>query len=59
LAQTNANAMVRHRAPAAGIGVRIGNHTFRATSITTDLKNGDTIENAAAQGVKRRPYPAE
>ena len=33
---------------AAGIGTTIGNHTFRATGITAYLKNGGTLENAAA-----------
>lgn len=48
LPQANAYAMVRRRARAAGIGTAIGNHTFRATGITAYLKNGGTLENAAA-----------
>jgi site-specific recombinase XerC len=48
LPQANAYAMVRRRALAAGIGTAIGNHTFRATGITTYLKSGGTLENAAA-----------
>ncbi|WP_411913592.1 site-specific integrase [Xanthomonas arboricola] len=40
--------MVRRRAVAAGIDTRIGNHTFRATGITAYLKNGGTLESAAA-----------
>ncbi|WP_258195313.1 tyrosine-type recombinase/integrase [Pseudomonas japonica] len=40
--------MVRRRATAAGIHTRIGNHTFRATGITAYLKNGGTLESAAA-----------
>jgi integrase len=48
LAQANAYAMIQRRAVAAGIGTRIGNHTFRATGITAYLKNGGTLENAAA-----------
>ncbi len=48
LPQANAYAMVQRRAEAAGIGTRIGNHTFRATGITAYLKNGGTLENAAA-----------
>jgi site-specific recombinase XerC len=48
LPQANAYAMVRRRALAAGIGTAIGNHTFRATGITAYLKNGGTLENAAA-----------
>ncbi|GGJ48266.1 tyrosine-type recombinase/integrase [Pseudomonas avellanae] len=48
LPQANAHAMVRRRALAAGIKTQIGNHTFRATGITAYLKNGGTLENAAA-----------
>ena len=40
--------MVRRRALAAGIETKIGNHTFRATGITAYLKNGGTLEKAAA-----------
>jgi integrase len=40
--------MIRRRALAAGIKTKVGNHTFRATGITAYLKNGGTIENAAA-----------
>ena len=48
LPQANAYAMVGRRAAAAGIDTKIGNHTFRATGITAYLKNGGTLENAAA-----------
>jgi site-specific recombinase XerD len=48
LPQANAYAMVRRRAAAASIATKIGNHTFRATGITAYLKNGGTLENAAA-----------
>ncbi|MGA1810433.1 tyrosine-type recombinase/integrase [Sphingobium sp. WW5] len=48
LRQAEAHAMVRRRARAAGIETRIGNHSFRATGITFYLKNGGTLENAAA-----------
>jgi site-specific recombinase XerD len=48
LPQANAYAMVTRRALAAGLGTKIGNHTFRATGITAYLKNGGTLENAAA-----------
>ena len=48
LPQANAYAMVQRRAVAAGISTRIGNHSFRATGITAYLKNGGTLENAAA-----------
>lgn len=48
LPQANAHAMVRRRALAAGIKTPIGNHTLRATGITAYLKNGGSLENAAA-----------
>lgn len=48
LPQANAHAMVRRRALTAGLQTLIGNHTFRATGITAYLKNGGTLENAAA-----------
>jgi site-specific recombinase XerD len=48
LPQQNAHAMIRRRAAAAGIDTKEGNHTFRATGITAYLKNGGTLENAAA-----------
>jgi site-specific recombinase XerD len=47
LTRQDARAMVRRRADAAGIGTKIGNHTFRATGITSFLKNGGTLERAA------------
>jgi integrase len=40
--------MIGRRATAAGIKTKVGNHTFRATGITAYLKNGGTLENAAA-----------
>jgi site-specific recombinase XerD len=48
LPQANAYAMIRRRALAAGIATKIGNHSFRATGITAYLKNGGTLEKAAA-----------
>jgi len=48
LPQANAHAMIRRRAAAAGINTKIGNHSFRATGITAYLKNGGTLEKAAA-----------
>lgn len=48
LPQANAYQMVRRRAAAAGIDTQIGNHSFRATGITAYLKNGGTLERAAA-----------
>ncbi|WP_454819363.1 tyrosine-type recombinase/integrase [Labrys neptuniae] len=48
LPQANAYAMIRRRAEAVEIETKIGNHTFRATGITAYLKNGGTLETAAA-----------
>jgi integrase/recombinase XerC len=48
LPQANAHAMIRRRAAGVGIDTKVGNHTFRATGITAYLKNGGTLENAAA-----------
>ena len=48
LPQANAYAMIGRRAVAAGISTKICNHTFRATGITAYLKNGGTLEKAAA-----------
>ena len=49
LPQANAFQMVRRRAAAANIATAIGNHSFRATGITAYLKNGGTLEKAAAR----------
>jgi site-specific recombinase XerD len=48
LPQANAWAMIERRRSAAGIDTKIGNHSFRATGITAYLKNGGTLEKAAA-----------
>jgi site-specific recombinase XerD len=48
LPQSNAYVMIGRRARAAGIDTKVGNHSFRATGITAYLKNGGTLENAAA-----------
>jgi integrase len=48
LPQSNAHARVRRRAAAACIATKMDNHTFRATGITAYLKNGGSLENAAA-----------
>jgi site-specific recombinase XerD len=47
LPQANAYAMIQRRAKAADISTRVSNHTFRATGVTTYLKNGGTLECAA------------
>jgi site-specific recombinase XerD len=46
--QADAHAMIRRRAKAAGVATAIGDHSFRATGITAYLKNGGTLEKAAA-----------
>ena len=48
LPQANAYATIGRRAAAAGIATKLGNHSFRATGITAYLKNGGTLEKAAA-----------
>ena len=48
MVQRDAFAMIQRRAAAAGLTTRIGNHTFRATGITAYLRNGGTLEHAAA-----------
>ena len=48
LPQANAYAMIRRRAAAVGITTKLGNHSFRATGITPYLKNGGSLEKAAA-----------
>ncbi len=48
LPQANAYQMIARRSAAAGIATKVGNHTFRATGITAYLKNGGTLEKAAA-----------
>ena len=48
LRQANAYAMIQRRTAVAGIGTKVGNHSFRATGITAYLKTGGTLENAAA-----------
>ena len=46
LSSSDAWAMVRRRAKAAGIETAIGCHTFRATGITVYLTNSGTLEKA-------------
>jgi site-specific recombinase XerD len=48
LPQANAYMMIGRRAAAASIDTKVGNHSFRATGITAYLKNGGTLEKAAA-----------
>ena len=48
LPQANAYAMIGRRSAAAGIATKLGNRSFRAAGITAFLKNGGTLEKAAA-----------
>jgi len=53
--QANAWRMIRRRALAAGIMAPIGNHTFRATGITTYLANGGSLEHAQEMAAHESP----
>ena len=46
MTQPDAWRMIRRRARDAGIKTKLGCHTFRATGITTYIKNGGTLEHA-------------
>lgn len=46
LSQADAYWIIRRRARDAGILTKIGSHSFRATGITTYLKNGGKLEIA-------------
>jgi integrase/recombinase XerC len=48
LRQNEAHAMIRRRTKAIGIKTLIGNHSFRASGITSYLKNGGMLERAKA-----------
>jgi len=48
LNRREALAAVKRRARQAGLGERIGCHSFRATGITAYLRNGGTLEHAQA-----------
>ena len=48
MSQADAYRMIGRRTTAAGIATKLGNHSFRATGITAYLKNGGTLEKAAA-----------
>ena len=47
--------MVQRRAPAAGLIVHVGNHSFRATGIAAYLNAGGTLENAQAMAAHESP----
>jgi integrase len=47
--------MVQRRAADAGMRLRIGCHTFRATGITAYLEANGTLENAQAMAAHESP----
>ena len=47
--------MIQGRARAAGIATRISCHSFRATGITTYLKNGGKLEIAQQMAAHESP----
>jgi len=49
----------QHRARAAGIKTKIGNHSLRATGITDYLKNNGTLEHAQAMANHSSPRTAK
>jgi site-specific recombinase XerD len=53
--QADAWRMIRRRALAAGIMAPIGNHTMRATGITSYLSNGGTLEHAQEMAAHESP----
>ncbi|WP_158743040.1 tyrosine-type recombinase/integrase [Acidisphaera sp. L21] len=53
--QADAWRMIRRRALAAGIMAPIGNHSFRATGITSYLSNGGTLEHAQEMAAHESP----
>ena len=55
MTQADAWRMIRRRAAAAGIHAPIGNHTFRATGITTYLGNGGALEHAQTMAGHESP----
>jgi len=59
LAQANVFLMVRRRAASAGIRTRINCHSFRATGITTYLKNGGRLEVAQQMAGHESPRTTE
>jgi len=55
MSQADAWRMIRRRAAAAGIHAPIGNHTFRATGITSYLGNGGPLEHAQSMAAHESP----
>jgi site-specific recombinase XerD len=53
--RVDAYRMIQRRADDAGLRIRIGCHTFRATGITAYLEAGGTLENAQAMAAHESP----
>lgn len=59
MAQPDAYRMVQRHARTAGIKTKIGNHSMRATGITSYLKNGGLREHAQAMAAHSSPRTTE
>ena len=55
MTQADAWRMIRRRAGVAGILAPIGNHSFRATGITSYLGNGGALEHAQSMAGHESP----
>jgi integrase len=55
MSRIDAFRMVRRRAAAIGMDVKIGCHTFRATGITAYLENGSALEHAQEMAAHESP----
>ena len=55
MTRIEAYRMIRRRAAAMGLKVRINCHTFRATGITAYMDAGGTLENAQLMAAHESP----
>jgi integrase len=55
MSRVDAFRMVRRRAAAIGMDVKIGCHTFRATGFTAYLENGGSLEKAQLMAAHKSP----
>jgi hypothetical protein len=58
LPQANAYAMIRRRAAAVGIATKVGNHSFRASGITTFGLHPHDLKPTVRRCAKRRKLGA-
>jgi integrase len=59
LPRANAYALGGRRASAGGVGIKLGNHSFRATGIAAYLKKGGTLEKAAQMANHARAHTTQ